>query len=131
MVWIVLAAGYLAIVFCLVILIAPKFLSRTIDFFSIGSRLYLAGLARLVLGVMLLILATQTRLWGYVVTIGLVAAASGLSIFFFALKRTKQLLSRLQNQSNLVMRLFAIIALFIWVLLIYALLPAILVALPH
>ena len=126
MAWIVLILGSVAIACCLAIVIAPKFGHRIIDFFSIGSRLYLAGFVRLLLGVLLLILASQARLWGYVVIIGLIAAASGLSIFFFALKRTKKLLARLGNQSNLLLRLLAIIALAIWALLIYALLPAIL-----
>ncbi len=125
MVWIILIAGSLAIVLCLAILIVPKTLRRLIDFLSVGSRIYRVGVIRIVLGVMLLILATHCRLWGYVITVGLLAAASGLSLFFFPLRRTKKLLSRLQNQSNLALRLFAIVALAIWVLLIYALLPAV------
>ena len=125
MVWIILIAGSLAIILCLAILIVPKTLRRIIDFLSLGSRIYLVGIIRIVLGVMLLILATHCRLWGYVVTVGLLASASGLSLFFFPLRRTKKLLSRLQNQSNLVLRLFAILALVIWALLIYALLPVV------
>lgn len=125
MVWIVLTIGSLAIALCLAILIVPKLLGKVADFFSIGSRLYLAGVIRLAAGVILLILATQARFWGYVVTVGLFAAASGLSLFFFPLKRTKKLLSRLQNQSNLMLRLLTTLALVIWALLIYALLPAV------
>ena len=121
----VLILGCIAIAFCLAILIAPKIARRMVDFFSIGSRLYLVAVVRLALGVMLLILASQARFWGYLVTVGLLAAASGLSVFFFALRRTKKLLSRLQNQPNFVLRLLVIIALAIWVLLIYALLPAV------
>ena len=125
MLWIILTIGSLAIVFCSAILIAPKLLHKFLDFLSIGSRIYLTGVIRLSVGVMLLILATQARFWGYVVTLGLLAAAAGLSLFFFPLRRTKKLLSRLQNQSNLVLRLLAIFALIIWALLIYALLPAV------
>ena len=127
MVWIILIAGFVIIAYCLGILIAPNFLRKTVDFFSIGSRLYVAGLLRLVLGVMLLILSTQARFWGYVVIVGLVFSASGLSLFFLALRRIKKILGRLQNQPNFILRLFAITGLTIWVLLIYSLLPAV----PH
>lgn len=122
---IVLILGCIAMAFCLAILMVPKIVRQMIDFFSIGSRLYLAALLRLALGVMLLILASQTRFWGYVVTVGLLAAASGLSMLFFALRRTKKLLSRLQRQPNFVLRLLVIIALAIWALLFYALLPTV------
>ena len=122
MVWAIIVVGYLIIAYCLVILVEPKSLRRTIDFLSIGNRLYLVGFVRLILGIVLLFLAGQTKFWGYVVTIGLLSAASGLSLFFFALKRTKKLLLRLRNQSNLILRLYAIMGLALWVVLIYALL---------
>ncbi len=124
MIWFVLVAGFLAIALWLIILVRPRCLRKIIDFLSIGSRLYLAGVLHLVIGIMLLILAKEVRLWGYVVITGLLAAASGFSIFFFALKRTKKLLCRLQHQSSLILRLYAIIALVLWVFLVYALLPA-------
>ena len=122
---IVVIVGTLAVSYCLATLIVPNSLRRFIDFLCIGSRLYLAGLLRLVLGVLLLILSSQARFWGYVVTLGLFSAASGASVFFFALRRTKKLLRRLQHQSNLTLRLFAIIALAIWAVLVYSLLPAV------
>ncbi len=122
---IVVIVGTLAISYCLVTLIVPNFLRRFIGYLCIGSRLYLAGLLRLVFGVLLLTLSSQARFWGYVVTLGLVSAASGASVFFFALRRTKKLLRRMQHQSNLTLRLFAIIALTIWAVLVYSLLPVV------
>jgi uncharacterized protein YjeT (DUF2065 family) len=120
----VILVGYLAMALSVVIFAAPKTARRIIDSFSLGSRLYLVGLIRLVFGIILLNSASQARLWGYVVLIGLLAAASGLCLFFFALRRTKKILSRLRNQSNLTLRVYAIIALAIWAVLIYALIPA-------
>lgn len=127
----VVIVGILAISCCLTILIMPNILRRFIDFLSIGSRLYLAGFLRLALGVMLLILSLQAKFWGYVVTLGLLSAASGVSVFFFALRRTKKLLRRIEHQSNPILRLFAIIGLAIWGLLVYSLLPAIPLFSPH
>lgn len=124
MAWIIVILGYLAIILCLAILTSPQLLRKIIDFFSVGSRLYLAGLVRIALGVMLLILASQSRLWGYVVIMGLIATAAGVSIFFFALRRTKKLMVRLQHQSNLTLRIYAIVGLVLWAVLVYALVPA-------
>jgi uncharacterized protein YjeT (DUF2065 family) len=124
MAWIILIAAHLSIAFYLLITIVPTALGKIITFFSIGSRLYLLGLLRLALGIMLLALAAHSRLWGYVIAVGLILAASGLSLFFFALRRTKKLLLRLQSQTNPALRLFALIALAIWAVLIYALVPA-------
>ncbi|MBN2097403.1 MAG: hypothetical protein JW714_02860 [Candidatus Omnitrophica bacterium] len=123
MTWVIVILGYLVIALCGAILAQPQIVRRILGFFSIGSRIYLAGLIRLVLGIILLSLAAQTRLWWYVVAVGLISSAAGLSIFFFALKRSKKLLKRLQNQSNLILRLYAVLGLVIWAILIYALLP--------
>lgn len=123
MVWIIFIAGWLIIGYYLAILIAPRCLRKTIDFFSIGSRLYLVGFIRLILGLMLLTLSSQARLWWYIVIIGLLSAASGLYLFFCALRRTKKLLGQIKNQSNLILRIIAIIALVLWGLLLYAIFP--------
>ena len=124
MIWIVLTIGYLAIAMCLAILVVPQVLRRITNFFFIGSRLYVAGGMRIIFGILLLLLASQARFWAYVVMMGLLATAAGISLFFIPLRRTKKLLQRLQQQSNLKLRLFAIIGLVLWVLLVYSLLPA-------
>ena len=120
---IIFVLGYLAIALCLATLLRPAILRQILNFFFIGSRIYLAGLLRIIVGVLLLILASRARLWWYVVTVGLLAAGSGLSVCFFALRRTKKLLARIKNQSNLTLRLYAFLGLLMWSLLIYSLLP--------
>jgi uncharacterized protein YjeT (DUF2065 family) len=111
--------------YCLTVLLVPRFFRYSINFFLIGSRLYLAGLMHFILGMAILSAASGARWWGYVTTIGLLWTGSGLSLFFFALKRTKRLVQRIQNQSDLSLRIFAIFALAIWTVLVYALLPAV------
>ncbi|MFC1631768.1 hypothetical protein ACFL1I_06915 [Candidatus Omnitrophota bacterium] len=123
MLQIVVVFGLIKIVGCLVALVKPDFLRKTIDFFLIGSRLYVVGTIRLILGGLLLILATQARWWGFVVVFGLLAAASGILFFFLALKRTKILLKRLQTQPERVLRVWVMICIAIWLILIYSLLP--------
>jgi uncharacterized protein YjeT (DUF2065 family) len=123
MIWVVLAIAYLAIAVCLVILAAPQALRRINDFLSIGSRLYAAGAVRIIFGILLLMLASRARFWAYVVMMGLLASAAGISLFFIPLRRTKKLLQRVQDQSNPKLRLFAAIGLVLWALLVYSFLP--------
>ena len=123
MVWIVISFGVAFIGLALAILAKPDVARKMMDWLSTGSRVYLAGAFRLTYGILLLILASQSRWWGFVVGLGLLASAAGLATFFIALKRTKKLIWRLRNQSNPNMRLFAVLAVVIWAALVYALLP--------
>ena len=123
MIQFIIILSFMVIALCVAALARPNIFRKMIDFYSVGSRLYLAGFVRLVLGIFILMLAAQARLWEYVAIIGLLAAASGLSIFFFPLRRTKKLLSRIQHQSKLTLRLYALIVIAIWALLVYALRP--------
>lgn len=123
MLWIVLGFAILKSSGCLLGLILPQFLRKILNFVSIGSRLYVISLLRISIGILLLFLAAQSRLWGYVVAIGMITTGSGLSLFFFALRRTKKLLARIQNQPDHLLRLLLIAGLAIWALLIFALLP--------
>lgn len=118
MLWIIFILGFAIIGFCLAILIAPECLRRTIRFLSIGSRVYLSALLHIAAGIILLLLSAQAGVWWYAVTIGFIAIAGGFSLFFFPLKRTRELLSRLQNKSNLFLRLYALIALGVWALVL-------------
>jgi len=123
MIWIGIVIGYLAIAICLAILVMPKIVHKIVGFFSIGNRIYMAGYIRIAFGILLLFLATQSKLWGYVVTMGLLSATSGACIFFFGLTRTKNLFNRFKKHPSLLIRLYSSLALVIWAILLYALLP--------
>ncbi len=122
MVWIIFTIGSFIVVFCLAALIRPKIIRSVLTFSSVGNRLYRIGFMRTIIGIMLLILAPRARLWWYVTIFGLICTASGLSVFFFALKRTKKILSRIRRQSDFILRVCALIGLIIWLILFYALL---------
>lgn len=120
---VIVIVSFCLIVYQLVILFAPKTLRLTIAFFSFGSRVYLVGLVRLLFGILILTQAAQARFWAYAITVGLILAAFGLTIFFIPLKRTKKLLHRLQEQSDLKLRVLVTFGIVILALLIYAILP--------
>ncbi|MFH1046586.1 MAG: hypothetical protein V1727_06475 [Candidatus Omnitrophota bacterium] len=125
MVWLILTLGSIIVIADLAIMALPKLFRLAIDLLAIGSRLYLVGIVRIIAGIMLLILAPQARLWWYVVIFGLICTASGCSIFFLPLRRTKKLFSRLQHQSHLAIRLWTALSLLLWIFLFYALTAAV------
>ena len=120
---IAITIAYLAIITCLSILIKPKVLHKLVEFFYIGNRLYVACYIRIAFGILLLFLAAQSKLWWYVVTISLLLIASGVCVFFFGLSRTKNLFTRIEKHSSLALRLYTSLAITLWAILIYSLLP--------
>jgi len=123
MAWIIITFGGVITLYCLCALIVPNILRKTLDFLAVGSRLYSVGILRLCLGVMLLFLTAGMQVfWGYVLTSGVLFAASGLALFFFPLKRIKTLILRFKNQPHWKLRILATLTLTIWALLLYALL---------
>ncbi|MBN3038171.1 MAG: hypothetical protein JW869_01980 [Candidatus Omnitrophica bacterium] len=125
MIWIVLTFGSLATVAILAMLVSPKIMRNVINYFLAGNRLYITGFVRTTIGIMLLILAPRARLWCYVAVIGLICTASGVSIFFFSLRRSKKLLTRIRNHSDFALRLYAFLVLTMWIFLFYSLTEAI------
>ena len=123
MVWIIIVFGGVVTTYCLAALIAPNIVKKSTDFLAVGSRLYAVGVLRLCLGLMLLLLTAGMQVfWGYVLTLGVLFAASGLALFFFPLKRNKALILRFKNQPYWKLRILTALALIIWALLLYALL---------
>jgi len=125
MIWIVFTLGSFSSVIALITLIYPGILRKILGFFSKGNRLYLLGILRTGLGIMLLILSPSARLWWYVVIIGFLYTTSGLSFFFFALRRTKKILSRFSRRPTMQIRGYALLAVVMWIFLFYALSAAV------
>lgn len=104
----------------IILLLSPKTIKRLVAFCQQGKRVYISGLLRLLIGVILLLAASQCRLSGMVATLGILVLIGGILIFVLGIERTKALLNRWSNKSTLFLRLWGILALAIGVLLIYS-----------
>lgn len=124
MAWIIVICGIIISGVSIAAIISPAISRGIIKFFSVRSRLYAAGIIRIILGTMLLLLSSQAKLWWFTVITGLLLAGAGIGLFFSPLRRTKELLARMQNKPDNTLRLYTSLPLVVWIILLYSLLPA-------
>lgn len=102
-----------------ILLVSPKTMKQLIAFWSVGERIYLAGLLRVLIGIALL--SSRGCRWPLVVAlIGLLILIKGVLIFILGAPRIKPLFSWWENGPALLVRLAGLFALSIGLLLYYA-----------
>jgi len=82
--------------------------------------MYFAGLIRLVLAIIFLLAARECDITPVIVFFGILFLISGLLIFVIGLEKVKSIINWYQEQSILVLRLLALVALAIGVVIIYS-----------
>ena len=104
----------------IVFLLNPKMYKQYIAFWEKGKRLYSGGILSILVGVILLLAASQCRLVGVIVTLGIITLAKGIFIFVLGTERMKSMLKWWQERTLLVLRFLAPIAIAIGALLVYS-----------
>ena len=112
--------GVIITVMGIIILLSPKIMKQLIAFFEQGKRLYLAGVLRILFGIVFLLVATQCRLVGVIVVLGILFLIGGILIFTLGLEKSKSILKWWERKSPLVFRLVSLIPIFIGVLILYS-----------
>ncbi|MBA7630634.1 hypothetical protein ES703_38158 [subsurface metagenome] len=101
-------------------LLRPKLYRQYVAFWQPGKRLYLGAILSLLIGVILLLAATQCRLIGFVLALGILCLVKGVMLFTLGREKMKSMLKWYQGRSLLVLRLVALIAIAFGALLIYS-----------
>jgi len=101
-------------------LLKPGIMTYLMEFFKEGKRMYFAGLIRLVLAIIFLLAARECDITPVIVFFGILFLISGLLIFVIGLEKVKSIINWYQEQSILVLRLLALVALAIGVVIIYS-----------
>ena len=112
--------GIVIVVMGITFLLSPKQLRQLLAFLGQGKRLYGVGILRLLFGVILLLAASQCRLVGVVLTLGILFLIGGILIFVLGLERLKSILNRWDKKSPLTLRLLGLIPLAFGALLLYS-----------
>jgi len=112
--------GIVFVIIAIVYFLKPDALKHMMQFFKKGRRLYLAGLIRFALAVVFLLAAGDCRSTKVIAAFGILFIIAGLLIFTLGLERLKAILDWYQQQSPLIFRVIALIALAIGVIIIYA-----------
>ena len=112
--------GIVVIGMGIIFLINPKLYKQYIAFWEKGRRLYIGGILGILLGVILLLAASQCRLVGVIVTLGIITLAKGILILALGPERMKSMLRWWQRRPLLVLRLLTPIAIAVGALLLYS-----------
>jgi uncharacterized protein YjeT (DUF2065 family) len=112
--------GIIIVALAIVYLLKPDVMKQVMEFFTEGKRIYLAGLIRLVLAVLLLLAARECDITWVVILFGVLFLISGLLIFVLGPERIKSIAGWFQRQSLFALRLFALVAFIIGAIIIYS-----------
>jgi uncharacterized protein YjeT (DUF2065 family) len=112
--------GIVIVALAIAYLLKPEIMEYLMEFFKEGKRIYLAGLIRFVLAIVLLVAARECYITSVIVFFGILFLISGLLVFIIPLEKIKAYIGWWQKQSPLLLRLMALIALAIGVIIIYS-----------
>jgi small-conductance mechanosensitive channel len=103
-----------------IFLLSPKTMRRFMVFCVKGKRLYIGCIFRILIGIIFLSAASQSRIAWVIVTLGILALIGGLTFFILGLERIRSMLRWWHVRSLLVLRLVALIPIAIGVLILYS-----------
>ncbi|MDD5458800.1 MAG: hypothetical protein PHF37_05365 [Phycisphaerae bacterium] len=120
MVALVKAIGVVITAMGVVYLIYPQVIRAIINFFSVGYRIYLAAVVRLVFGVILLLAASKAAHPKLVTVLGILFLLGAILIVALGPKRISPMLTWYKGWSLFAMRVVAILITLFGLLVIYA-----------
>ena len=112
--------GILIALVGIIYFLRPDVMKWLMEFFKKGKRIYFAGLIRFALAVVFLVAARECKhSWG-IFAFGILFIISGLLIFILGLEKLKSIIDWYQRQSDLLLRVVALISLAIRAVIIYS-----------
>ena len=119
--WPVYLIGFILLALGGGIVINPEITRKMIDYIDgIKARLYSVGVLRVVMGVLLLFSAANTRRCGFVVTLGAVLILDGIAIFAVPYNSIIKLVAWYRERSSLTYRIIGIVLVILASILIFA-----------
>jgi uncharacterized membrane protein HdeD (DUF308 family) len=101
-------------------LVKPSIIKQFVNFWEKDTRIYLAGVLNIIFGIIFLRAAARCALSWFVVLIGLLSLAKGITAFVLGPKKTIGWLKKFLNKPVQTLRTFGILALITGIVLIYA-----------
>jgi len=120
MVVLVKLIAILIIAIGIVFLLNPKALKQYAAFWTQGKRIYMGGILNLLFGVLFLSVASQCRLGGVMIVMGIISLAKGAMIFISGPEKMKAMLSWWSKKRPAAARGMALVAIGIGALLLYS-----------
>jgi len=111
--------GILFVLMAILFLITPQLMRKTYKFFIKGKRIYLAGVLRLILGVIFLLAAAQCKNPAVIMAIGVLFIIAGIMVFTIKLDKLLSIVESFQNKSSIILRLIALVPLAVGLIVVY------------
>ena len=116
----VLGVGILIILAAIWLIIKPQVCVKMMGFLARGRMVYLVGILRLAVGVLLLVSSRECEHTRVVIALGILFLVSGASVFIIRLDKVKTTLNWLSKRSMITIRLIALIPILIGAVIIWA-----------
>lgn len=101
-------------------MISPKMFKQYLAFWQKEKRLYAGGVLDLLIGIIFLLAASQCRLVGTIIALGIIGLLKGILIFTVGLKMLNPIFSWWQERPLPILRLIASITIAFGALIIYS-----------
>lgn len=112
--------GIYLVVMGIILLLNPKVLKACTDFWGQRKRIYVGGIISFLIGVILLLVATQGRSPGVIIVFGVLALIKGILLLILGPEKAKSFINWWSQKSALFIRLYGVLALAMGALLIYS-----------
>lgn len=100
--------------------VKPQMIQQVFDFFCKDKRLYIAGVIRILLGVILLVAATECTVTWIILVLGIIFLIAGILVFALGIEKCKLTVSRILQKPLKIIRLITIIPIVIGILILIA-----------
>ena len=118
--YVVAFGGLLMVVLGAVAMLAPRGFVAVVMRWPVKTRFSIAVGIRLLLGIIFLEEASYTRFPGFVFTIGAIALAAGIIVFFLGPIRVDNMIQWWLKRTSTFMRLWALVGVILGALIMYA-----------
>ena len=112
--------GILILVLSIMGIIYPDAMKKVALFFVEGKRLYIVGVIRIIIGICLLLAASQAKIPIIILILGIIILVAGIFCFLIGPEKMKPKINAIMEKSANIRRLLAVIAFIIGALMVYS-----------
>ncbi|HUW19319.1 MAG TPA: hypothetical protein VMW16_08460 [Sedimentisphaerales bacterium] len=110
--------GIVIVLIAIAYFLKPGVIKWLMEFFKKGNRIYFAGLIRFAMAIVFFVAAGECKNFWVILTFGILFLISGLLIFVMGPGRLRPIFEWAQNQSAFVLRMLALVAFAVGVVII-------------
>jgi len=112
--------GLFSVTAGIIFIIKSELMKRFAQFFIEGSRFYIIGVLRLIIGAVFLMAASQCRLPWPIIALGALILLSGITIFSIGLEKSKDIVTWMYSKPDWFLKLLSVFSIIIGGFILYS-----------